>query len=726
MNKFALYRLPAALLAIGLSGLAATQLHADSYYWKDGTTGNWDDAANWTPAGSPGFPGAGDIARLSWSTIYTNGDRTVLQLTNYFNGDNHEIKINDVVADTITIEQASNGIYIAYDDPGEVIFNTNIAYTSGSSAVSIQVEHPVFFNGDFNGGATARTLTIQTANSSGHNPWGNATFANGLSGNFTDIIIHGYSGQYVTFNGADTTSATSSNTLKINTAINTAIDTGIYLGDTNAIGARKVVLGSLHAYGNTNTQSTIATVSGTIANNFLLFNGQATRIGSNVVGTTNFSGTFDVENGEEAGHEVNTTTFAALDAGTTVNVTGVIQSIVNSGVDARPINVDGPGVVQFSGNNTFSGNLTVNSGSLVANSSTALGFGGKSWATGTNGAIVGVGTTSVETGATLDLNGQTINEPIELNGGALLNNALTTATLNNGVAGVELVDVGSYSVNPTVTLTGGDGAGATATASIISFANPGSQIMTLTNAGAGYTSAPTVNFVGGTGSGAVANAVLSSLTLNAGDNTIGGSGDLNLTAAVGGTGGFTKTGAGKLILAASNNYAGATAVTEGTLQVDGAITVSNVTVSGGTLQGVGNITNNVLVNAAGNLAPGDSIGELTVGAATIDGTLTIELAAASSSDLLTVTSAMDITNATLDLIDLGGAFDGSTYIIATYGSLTGSQFASVDPLLAANNYGVDYNYLSGSQIALVQIPEPATLMLLTVSGLMLIQRRKHQ
>lgn len=196
-------------------------------------------------------------------------------------------------------------------------------------------------------------------------------------------------------------------------------------------------------------------------------------------------------------------------------------------------------------------------------------------------------------------------------------------------------------------------------------------------------------------------------TIFSGDIANSGAGDLRWSP-------IEKIGLGKVILTGTNTYTGDTSVQAGTLQVDGAITASNVSVdNGATLQGVGNITN--LVTVLGDLAPGDSIGELSVGAATFGsgGTLKIELGAAGSSDLLTVIGDLDITNAALDLT---GAGDGSNYVIASYGTLTGAAFASVTGL--PTGYAIDYGSGTNSQITLSQIPEPGTLSLLLAAGVL--------
>ncbi|NNH85996.1 autotransporter outer membrane beta-barrel domain-containing protein [Rhizobium laguerreae] len=152
---------------------------------------------------------------------------------------------------------------------------------------------------------------------------------------------------------------------------------------------------------------------------------------------------------------------------------------------------------------------------------------------------------------------------------------------------------------------------------------------------------------------------------------------------IGGTGGLTVTG-GSQTLSGVNTYTGATAVNGGRLAVNGSIT-SPVTTSGtGILGGTGTIFGDV--TNAGVLAPGNSIGTLTIAGnyTGTGGTLEIEAVLggdASPSDRLVVTGntagTTDVTVVNLGgggaqtvegikIIDVGGISAGNFSLLGDY------------------------------------------------------------
>ena len=326
---------------------------------------------------------------------------------------------------------------------------------------------------------------------------------------------------------------------------------------------------------------------------------------------------------------------------------GIVTSVISNGSSANGlngVNKQGAGIWTLAGNNSHSGTTTVTAGSLTLGHPNALGSGG--WQFGNT-----AGATSITAGATLDINGQQgVNEAITVRGtgvgsnGALVNNNAAAATIAAGmVASINTTSGGVhsavpevilsgnatavatlglstasftlaggttvYSAAPTVTITGGGGSGASATAVLTSGIVTG---ITLTNPGVGYTSAPTIAFSGGTvttagtnptgtgnatnfiiaaiqvtnpgsgytsapsvtfssGTGTTATANLSAVILAA-NSSLGGTGDLLIHPGISGSFTLTKVGSGTLTLNGTNTYSGATTVNAGRLALAGSLT----------------------------------------------------------------------------------------------------------------------------------------------------------
>ncbi|WP_338332323.1 autotransporter domain-containing protein [Acetobacter sp. LMG 32666] len=113
---------------------------------------------------------------------------------------------------------------------------------------------------------------------------------------------------------------------------------------------------------------------------------------------------------------------------------------------------------------------------------------------------------------------------------------------------------------------------------------------------------------GGTaGSLAAGTAIHNNATL-----AINHSGTFTLAQSIDGTGGLTQNGEGTTVLSANNTYTGATAVTQGILEVDGSIASSTVTIgNGGTLTGSG-FVGNTIVEQGGTFATPDVQKSVTV------------------------------------------------------------------------------------------------------------------
>lgn len=244
--------------------------------------------------------------------------------------------------------------------------------------------------------------------------------------------------------------------------------------------------------------------------------------------------------------------------------------------------------------------------------------------------------------------------------------------------------------------------------------------------------------------------------------TSNSSGSANLMSVV-------KNGAGTQVFSGNGNvYNGGTTINEGTLLFNntansgsgsGAIAVND----GGTLGGTGILAPDddhaITVAAGGTLAPGASIGTLTLDLGGTTGGLTMqagagfafELAASGgdastpgTSDVLAVQSAsagdVVFNDTVIDLLATGEAgwyklFDTDLASGSTWNGLTLSGQQIVGGLSATNlGGGLSGSLLLGDgttgdadDIYLVVVPEPASLLLITLGGILLapIARRSH-
>jgi autotransporter-associated beta strand protein len=199
--------------------------------------------------------------------------------------------------------------------------------------------------------------------------------------------------------------------------------------------------------------------------------------------------------------------------------------------------------------------------------------------------------------------------------------------------------------------------------------------------------------------------------------------DANLTiyAVVGGAASapLQVSGSGELRLTANNTYAGPTTINGGRLLVNGTQTNSAVTLSGGTLGGIGTI--GPLTANSGHLAPGTSAGRLRVGGNTALGTAAtflVELnglAAGISYDQLVVNGSVNLAGAVLDgsigfVSTPGNAFtilvnEGTDSIQGTFAGLAqGTVFA-----LGGEYFSIRYDGGTGNDIVLTRVNRPALL-----------------
>jgi fibronectin-binding autotransporter adhesin len=210
--------------------------------------------------------------------------------------------------------------------------------------------------------------------------------------------------------------------------------------------------------------------------------------------------------------------------------------------------------------------------------------------------------------------------------------------------------------------------------------------------------------------------------------TLACEGDILLTGAVSGSGGITATGPGVVVLnSADAQYAGATRVDAGTLQLDADLSSSAALTikSGATLKGNGSTGGTIVVESGATLAPGTSPGALASQGLTMasGATYAVEINGAQAGaqhDTLAVSGAVTLGGATLS-VALGYAPpDGSQFAIITAPSAAGGNFAGLAEgaslQLGNSHLTIGYHGGAGGNVVLVAGPPPTATRTGTAVG----------
>lgn len=213
--------------------------------------------------------------------------------------------------------------------------------------------------------------------------------------------------------------------------------------------------------------------------------------------------------------------------------------------------------------------------------------------------------------------------------------------------------------------------------------------------------------------------------------------------AITGASNLSKIGTGELVLSGANSaHAGVTTVNAGTLRLNGSTTSAMTITTGASLRGVGSTIGTVIVNAGGLIAPGASVGTLSVGSLSLAGTLGAEFdmgaGSAFAADLMNARGTITLTSATLDLALLNppsGNFGGATFILIDNdgADAVSGSFAQITGLLTGYSAEVNYAFSGvdslgrvgdGNDIAVTLVPAPGPACLLTL-GLATMARRRR-
>ncbi len=439
---------------------------------------------------------------------------------------------------------------------------------------------------------------------------------------------------------------------------NLTLNNGGTITSNRATGGYGILLGS------TSTGAAVVTVSGTYAGAARL-NGTG---GFNMTGVSTF-----------AVADVNST---ATDSGRDLLVTMALGPTGTNGGTAGGILKTGVGTMVLNNvNNSFTGNITVDGGTLVG-----LGASGN---TNTSlGQSSGSRTITVNSGATLLASGNNVF------GGGSQTLANTIKVIVNG--GTLAAD--AYNVIGNVDLNGG-----TMTATAGSNGSYQTWEFNGSTVTVGGSSASTIS------SSAASNGAYhigggKTLTLAVADATLSSAVDLTVSAVLTngsndriGNGALLKTGAGTLLLSGSNSYSGGTTVRAGTVVASNANALGTTgTVTLGDAS-TGSSDLSLLVNAtAGGVTLGRAIsvtsngaGVVTLGSATTSGTST-----AAFSGAVTLARSVTLTGSTA-----GGRTDFSGGISGT-GDVTIAGTNRVIFLGTANSYAGATTVGSGSILQL--------------------------
>lgn len=837
-------------LTVGLLlSIPSEALRAQTIFWSGNATG-WDNTISWStsssaPTPNPAtVPGAANLASFSISTVNSaqtvnlNADRSVIGLS--FLGTNTA---------TTTLQGGGANRTLTLGLSGILVNTSAGAVTIGSSTSGQNVNvvlgpgHQAWTNNSSN------TLTIQngvsrspgsTLNIAGTNSTpvtavnslGNTsagivgTWASFGSGSNTAYATKNVSNQIVALTGTaaanagnltDTTGlinydlAAATGSLPATVSANTIRYTGS--AGTTSLGASSFTVNGLMNSSSASGTWTLSngtitigsdqelvvnatraiTISSSIQNS-LGGASAVTKTGGNTLllsGNNSYTGMTYVNQG--ALNVQSNTALGSSSNGTVVTRGAVLELQNNVTITGEELNLSGAGLSDLgalrnvSGNNTWTGNITLGAASTrissssglltisgnIANSSFQTLFlgAGEIVVSGAINGTGGVATSSLFTG-NLTLSGSSnFTGATEINNGVVLANSIKDYSTNSSLGAATTGDIvigqasntgtlvytgagdssnrririGTNSSTPTATDTGG--------ASII---NNGTGALVFSNT--------SFNSALNASSGVGANRVLTLGGSNAGNNQISGA-IIDNTKSGSATGdtriGVTKTGLGTWILAGNNTYSGATLVSAGTLLVNnsegsglgsGTVTVA----SGAILGGTGSFSGAATVN--GTFSPGASIQTLGSGALILNNNSTFEyevnssVASGIAADLAKVSGSLTLNGTVqLTLSDLAlspSAFTlGTTFSLINYtGSWNGGLFTYSSSVLNngdqftaglntwqiaydATSGGVNFSgeYVSGNFVNITSVvPEPSTSLLLTLSlgALALVVRRR--
>lgn len=636
------------LLITSIASILLNRGFATAFNWNVGVDGDWGTATNWSPNG---VPNDGNNDTAEFSPPFATPAITVTLGAHYS------------VAN-LFFDSDSNSFTLA-DSGGGALFFVGIDH---ESMASVQISVPLRqFSSTQNGIIiTQSDLTISDYQTTSFFLFSDGVATLHFDGSVANVI------QDVSLEGPlslEKTPGAYALTGTVEFVDSSGILTAV---NNNQLGPNVAITlqhGTVDLGATTQSLQSLTYISGTLVNNgSMTFNNQS---GADVqlYGGVTLPGHVIL-----TGPNANILFNSSL--GGTATISGNLDlssaTLQFSGAGSSPVDMDVTGVItgtggltknssctlRFSGSspNTYTGSMTMNQGTLLlAKPAGVIAIPGDINLTGgtlkcsnanqissSSNVTISNGTfdfnSTAQTFSSLTFDGGTISNPAALT----LASTATALTMRNLTL-----------VNP-VHLTGASGGSV-----VFDATNNGTAIIDNIDVG---TVNRTFNIANGTAA--------SDMTLNASS----------------GTGGFTKTGPGTLTLAGTHTHTGSSsAVTGGTLDLLGALTVGSLNTSAGTiLRGVGPLQGSLFLN--GTLQPGEGIGIINLGGPSSEfgptSILEIQLDPTLGNDLVNITgNGLTIdSGSTLSVMPTPNVIYPTTFtipIISTAGALDATMAGTI-------------------------------------------------
>ncbi len=502
------------------------------------------------------------------------------------------------------------------------------------------------------------TLTLTGANTY---TGGTTVSAGGITGNSTSLQGSITNNALVTFN--QTAAGTYAGDMTGSGALTKTGAGALTLSGTNTYtGATTISAGILRAgVNNALSTTTAVTLANTVGASLDLNNFDLT-IGSLAGGGTTTRGSVTLGSGTLTTGNDSTTTYAGVISGT--------GSLVKTGT----------GTFTLSGASTYSGGTVINEGTISVGSNGNLGnvlgqltFGGGTLRI-TNGFASARDVTLNAGGGTFDTSGNNLTMSGDMTGtGGITKAGAGTLTLTGG---------NTYTGKTTINggILGAGVANALGTSTAVTLAN---------TAGAGL---DLNNFDQTIGSLAGGGTTGGNVTLGTGTLTTGDASSTIYAGTISGTGSLVKIGTGTFTLSGANTYTGTTTIDAGSLSVTGSLASPVIISVAGTLKGNSTINANVINK--GTIAPGNSIGTISIAGnytQNAGSVYQVEVNEEGQSDKLNVGGTATLNGGTVAVMAESGIFRLRTpYTILTAGSVAGT-FADVTSNLAFLTPSLSYD-----------------------------------